>query len=112
MLTILSDIVAELPVPHSGILTYEEDMPGPNLQAAADVDGFDPLVVESYSAQLYLRKHLNQLHNMFYKPENGKCMPILALKVFLTIYRFRVSLDIQQQEGTTLPHNRRVSQES
>lgn len=72
MLTILSDIVAELPVPHSGILTYEEDMPGPNLQAAADVDGFDPLVVESYSAQLYLRKHLNQLHNMFYKPENGR----------------------------------------
>jgi hypothetical protein len=67
-----SDIVAELPCPHSGILTYEEDMPGPNLQAASDVDGFDPFVIESYAAQLYLRKHLNQLHNMFYKPDNGE----------------------------------------
>jgi hypothetical protein len=47
-------------------------MPGPNLQAASDVDGFDPFVIESYAAQLYLRKHLNQLHNMFYKPDNGK----------------------------------------
>jgi hypothetical protein len=72
LLNINSDIVAELPVPHSGILTYEEDMPSPNLQAAADIDGFDPLHMESYSAQLYLRKHLNQLHNMFYKPVNGE----------------------------------------
>ena len=70
-LTIYSDIVAELPCPHSGILTYEDDMPGPNLQAASDIDGFDPFIIESYSAQLFLRKHLNQLHNMFYKPENG-----------------------------------------
>jgi hypothetical protein len=37
--------------------------------------------------------------------------PIMALNVFLTSYRFRVSLDIQQQKGTTLPHNRRISQE-
>jgi hypothetical protein len=67
-----SDIVAELPCPHSGILTYEEDMPGPNLRDATNVDGFDARVMESYSAQLYIRKHLNQLHNMFYRPENGK----------------------------------------
>jgi hypothetical protein len=71
-LIICSDIVAELPCPHSGILTLEEDMPSPNFTAAADIDGFGPMVVESYGAQLFLRKHLNQLHNMFYKPENGK----------------------------------------
>jgi len=63
-----SDIVAELPCPHSGILTYEEDMPAPNYTAAVG-DGFEHEVIESYSAQLFLRKHLNQLHNMFYKPE-------------------------------------------
>jgi hypothetical protein len=63
-----SDIVAELPCPHSGILTYEEDMPAPNYTAAV-ADGFEPRIIESYSAQLFLRKHLNQLHNMFYKPE-------------------------------------------
>jgi hypothetical protein len=72
ILTVNSDIVAELPCPHSGILTFEDDMPGPNLQAAVDVDGFHPFIIESYSAQLFLRKHLNQLHNMFYKPESGK----------------------------------------
>lgn len=68
-----SDIVAELPCPHSGILTYEEDMPHPNIQSVVDNDGVSPLIVESYIAQLFLRKHLNQLHNMFYRPENGKC---------------------------------------
>jgi hypothetical protein len=44
-------------------------MPPPNLQAAQDIDGIDQIVLESYSAQLYLRKHLNMLHNMFYNPE-------------------------------------------
>ncbi|KUJ11887.1 uncharacterized protein LY89DRAFT_593488 [Mollisia scopiformis] len=63
-----SDIVAELPCPHSGILTYEEDIPNPNYEAAVQ-DGFDHRIIESYSAQLFLRRHLNQLHNMFYKPE-------------------------------------------
>jgi hypothetical protein len=68
-LTAYSDILAELPYPHSGILTYEEDMPAPNLQAARDIDGLSDLVLESYSAQLYLRKHLNMLHTMFYNPD-------------------------------------------
>jgi hypothetical protein len=72
VLTMYSDIVAELPCPHSGILTYEDDMPSPNFQAASDHDGFPPIVMESYGAQLFLRKHLNQLHNMFYRPENGE----------------------------------------
>lgn len=67
-----SDIVAELPCPHSGILTYEEDMPHPNIQSIVDTGGVTPLIIESYIAQLFLRKHLNQLHNMFYKPEIGK----------------------------------------
>jgi hypothetical protein len=47
-------------------------MPGPNLQAAKDADGFTDLVIESYGAQLYMRKHLNSVHNMFYKPAGGK----------------------------------------
>lgn len=47
-------------------------MPSPNFQAASDIDGFDPIVMESYGAQLFLRKHLNQLHNMFYDPENSR----------------------------------------
>ncbi|POS86980.1 hypothetical protein EPUL_002580 [Erysiphe pulchra] len=64
-----SDIVAEIPWPQSGILTYEEDMPTPHLPAAHE-EGFDQNVIESYSAQLFLRTHLNVLHTMFYKPRD------------------------------------------
>lgn len=70
-----SDIVAELPCPHSGILTYEENMPSPNIVEAVK-EGFDEKVLLSYQGQLYLRKHLNQLHNMFYKPDNGMSLVI------------------------------------
>ncbi|KAG4430252.1 hypothetical protein IFR05_014263 [Cadophora sp. M221] len=64
-----SDIVAELPCPHSGILTYEEDMPNPNLQGAVANYSLTTEIVQSYMGQLFLRKHLNQLHNMFYQPD-------------------------------------------
>lgn len=66
-----SDIVAELPMPHSGILTYEDDMPQPNLQAAIDIDQFSQEVIKAYLAQLFMRKHLNMLHNMLYQPGEG-----------------------------------------
>ncbi|KAF7933744.1 uncharacterized protein EAE98_003453 [Botrytis deweyae] len=69
-----SDIVAELPCPHSGILTFEENMPSPNIVEAVK-EGFDQMVLLSYQGQLYLRKHLNQLHNMFYKPDNDSQFP-------------------------------------
>ncbi|QSZ36517.1 hypothetical protein DSL72_006397 [Monilinia vaccinii-corymbosi] len=72
-----SDIVAELPCPHSGILTYEENMPSPNIVEAVK-EGFDQNVLLSYQGQLYLRKHLNQLHNMFYKPDNGTLFTLLS----------------------------------
>ncbi|PVH80637.1 hypothetical protein DL98DRAFT_548976 [Cadophora sp. DSE1049] len=66
-----SDIVAELPCPHSGILTYEEDMPHPHF-ATQERHGIENDVVHSYVGQLFLRKHLNQLHNMFYRPDGGE----------------------------------------
>lgn len=72
MLIKASDIVAEMSLPRSGILTYEDFMPGPNIKAAQLYDGIDRVVTESYSAQLSLRKHLNVLHTQFYKRGNGK----------------------------------------
>lgn len=68
----ISDIVAELNLPMSGILTLEENMPAPNFMAALEFDRFDPIHIESYMTQLQLRKHLNQLHTMFYKPEESE----------------------------------------
>ncbi|KAL5324528.1 hypothetical protein ACEPPN_009074 [Leptodophora sp. 'Broadleaf-Isolate-01'] len=70
-----SDIVAELPCPHSGILTYEEDMPHPNLQGAVANYSLTTEIVQSYMGQLFLRKHLNQLHNMFYQPDADETAP-------------------------------------
>jgi hypothetical protein len=59
-----SDIIAELPLPPSGLLSYEDDMPRPDMKLL-DHSG---RVADSYNAQLYLRKHLNSIHRMFYAP--------------------------------------------
>lgn len=64
-----SDIIAELPLPQSHILAFEEIMPYPNINMATGL-GFDEHVLRSYLAQLYLRKNLNQIHQTLYNPEN------------------------------------------
>lgn len=44
-------------------------MPYPNTNLARE-HGFDERVLQSYLAQLYLRKSLNKIHGMLYNPEN------------------------------------------
>ncbi|KAG9247379.1 hypothetical protein BJ878DRAFT_477472 [Calycina marina] len=63
-----SDIIAELDVIRSGILKYEQLVPMPNLEWAVKSDGIEDNVMKHYISQLFLRKHLNQLHGMFYNP--------------------------------------------
>lgn len=63
-----SDILAELPLPHSNILQYEDRMPYPNSEYAVN-QGFSEHVVTGYIAQLYLRKQLNQVHSLLYDSE-------------------------------------------
>lgn len=65
-----SDILAELPVEQSGILKLEAKVPWPNM-VLAKADGFDEHVLDNYSAQLFLRKRLNEIHTMFYSPDLG-----------------------------------------
>ena len=67
LLTLSSDLIAELPLPPSGLLSYEDDMPHPNMSL---LEGFDQRVLDSYPGQLYLRTHLNSIHRMFYAPED------------------------------------------
>lgn len=62
-----SDLIAELPVPPSGLLSYENDIPHPNMSL---LEGFQKPVLDSYLGQLYLRTHLNSIHRMFYAPED------------------------------------------
>ncbi|KAI5860089.1 hypothetical protein GGS23DRAFT_614256 [Durotheca rogersii] len=66
-----SDILAELPLPQSGILQYEDRMPYPNSEYAVN-QGFQSHIVTGYIAQLYLRKQLNQVHNLLYDPEKQR----------------------------------------
>ncbi|KAG6014303.1 hypothetical protein E4U43_006683 [Claviceps pusilla] len=63
-----SDLIAELQLPPSGLLSYEDDMPHPNMSM---LEGFDQKVLDSYPAQLYLRTHLNCIHRMFYAPDKS-----------------------------------------
>ncbi|KAL2016046.1 hypothetical protein VTK56DRAFT_4312 [Thermocarpiscus australiensis] len=62
-----SDIIAELPVPQSHILAYEDLMPYPDIHMARQME-IDERVLKSYLAQLYLRKQLNSIHGMLYNP--------------------------------------------
>lgn len=63
-----SDLIAELPLPPSGLLSYEDDMPHPNMSLLHD---YDQRILDSYPGQLYLRTHLNSIHRMFYAPDIG-----------------------------------------
>ncbi|CAK7211799.1 hypothetical protein SBRCBS47491_001242 [Sporothrix bragantina] len=60
-----SDILAELHLPPSGILTYEKHFPYPRIDQMATYD-IEQRVLESYSAQLYLRNQLNDIHKTLY----------------------------------------------
>ncbi|KAG8665153.1 uncharacterized protein FPOAC1_013131 [Fusarium poae] len=62
-----SDIIAEMQLPPSGLLSHEDDMPHPNMSL---LEGFDQRILDSYPGQLYLRTHLNSIHRMFYAPED------------------------------------------
>lgn len=71
MLTITSDIIAELNLQQSGISKYEQSMPQPNLQHMIDC-GIDERVAFSYYGQLWLRKTLNKAHTMLYGPKSER----------------------------------------
>ncbi|KAI2625016.1 hypothetical protein GGR54DRAFT_546214 [Hypoxylon sp. NC1633] len=63
-----SDLLAELPLPQSGLLAYEDRMPYPNSEYAVS-QGFSGHIITGYIAQLYLRKQLNQVHSLLYDAE-------------------------------------------
>jgi hypothetical protein len=62
-----SDLIAELQLPPSGLLSYEEGMPHPNMGILYPSD---QRILDSYLGQLYLRTHLNSIHRMFYAPDD------------------------------------------
>jgi hypothetical protein len=66
-----SDIIAELPLPQSQILQYEEKMPYPNVELAKQ-SGFKHIVMVSYTTQLYLRRSLNEVHQLLYDPKRSQ----------------------------------------
>lgn len=70
ILQLESDITAELPCVHSGILQYEGLMPYPDYHVAVS-GGMKEYVYRSYIDQLYMRKHLNLLHGELYKPRES-----------------------------------------
>jgi len=50
-------------------------IPYPNTNLASE-RGFDPRVLGSFTAQLYLRKALNQVHQMLYDPSKSQQTPL------------------------------------
>ena len=70
----LSDIIAELPLPQSPIMAYEDIIPHPNGTLARHY-GFSEVVLQSYLGQLFLRKRLNEIHKTIYDPDNKEIYP-------------------------------------
>jgi hypothetical protein len=68
MLIITSDIIAELDIPQSGILTLEGIIPWPNCSHAKKQGEMNENEVQCYTAQLYFRKSLNHIHRDLYGP--------------------------------------------
>lgn len=64
-----SDILAELNLIPSGILQYEGLLPYPNMTMLHQELGFPEEVMNSYGAQLYLRKRLNEISGQLYNPK-------------------------------------------
>lgn len=73
-----SDILAELQLPPSGLLSYEDGMPHPNMSL---LEGFPQRVLDSYPGQLYMRTHLNSIHRMFYSPKEDESILDQAAKL-------------------------------
>ncbi|KAF3760800.1 hypothetical protein M406DRAFT_216035, partial [Cryphonectria parasitica EP155] len=65
-----SDILAELNLLPSGILQYEGLLPYPDMTVLHDELGFSEEVVNSYMAQLYLRKRMNEISGQLYNPKH------------------------------------------
>lgn len=63
-----SDILAELNLLPSGILQYESLLPVPGMVVLCNELGFSPAVVNSYLAQLWLRRRLNEISGQLYNP--------------------------------------------
>lgn len=64
-----SDILAELNLLPSGILQYEGLLPYPNMTMLHQELKFPEEVMNSYGAQLYLRKRLNEISGQLYNPK-------------------------------------------
>ncbi|KAK1700702.1 hypothetical protein BDP55DRAFT_139965 [Colletotrichum godetiae] len=63
-----NDIIAELELPRSRCLDYEQIMPWPNMKLIENETTLR--VRDSYIGQLYLRKTLNTIHNLLYDPQD------------------------------------------
>ena len=70
-------------------------MPYPNHQLAAE-HGFSEEVLQSYTAQLYLRNHLNQIHKSLYDPRDFRSIQPYSYDGTRTVDILFESLDISR----------------
>ncbi|CAN8105783.1 unnamed protein product [Discula destructiva] len=87
-----SDILAELNLLPSGILQYEGLLPYPNMTLLHEDMGFPVEVMNSYGAQLFLRKRMNEISGQLYNPKHN-----LNLETRMSITNdFQATLDDQK----------------
>lgn len=67
-------------MPHSGILSYEDSIPYPNLTSQANT-GYPDTVLSSYQAQLWVRRQLNKVHQQLYSLETPTAAETMEAKM-------------------------------
>ncbi|KAJ9131258.1 Zn(2)-C6 fungal-type DNA-binding domain protein [Coniochaeta hoffmannii] len=82
-----SDIIAELPLAQSGVLAWQERIPLPN-QYLASRYGFNPRILSSFSAQVYIRKNLNEIHQKLYSPSREEVPQVAGLVTELLMVKY------------------------
>ncbi|KAI1122190.1 hypothetical protein F5Y10DRAFT_281884 [Nemania abortiva] len=92
-----NDILAELPLPPSGISKYEDTMPYPNGEIMTK-QGVADRVVKSYFAQLFLQKQLNNIYIHLYTQNRSK-------NNYLIVKRFvdNIQKGLKAKKGTWVP---------
>lgn len=108
MLTMYSDIVVELNLPRSGILSYEEGTPYPGGSGFIDCED---RVSKSYLAQLFIRKRLNYISKTFYSDDPTPGVNGSEAKVSVNTVREMIRMDPEAQISWLPPEYRFVETE-
>ena len=87
-------------------MQHEDQMPYPNL-VLANSQGFEERVLQGYSAQLYLRKKLNQVHNLLYDQRQSGDPRLMVQDMEIDAGIRRIQAEVKESRNYWVPEDYR-----